>query len=592
MKKTIIIILFVFIFVSLSSVCFAKEKVTILISGQSHASLYPCTCPHNPEGGVSRRSTAIKQIKNQMKNVLLLEAGLSFSGGKLDTKGLDQEKSKKVSEAYLKALSKMKYDAFLISSEEFNFGDDFLREMIKRYPLNYLSANVGKKEFKPYVIKRVAGKNIAIIGLSDEGVKEKTKKAFVRPRKAIEKVIKEISKGKKADFVVVLSSLDLKQSEEIIKEVKGIDLWVSSNNPYGQSDIKKIDGVTIVVPRWEARQLTRLDYVLEGDSIELSNSDSISLNKDIEDDKGISSMIPVCLSDKDCMKSGVTTRMICENAATDKAQCKEFKAPQVSLYIIKPKKCVTCSDVTSNIVGMLKQGMPDLKIVNLTDDKKKAKELIKELDVKMLPVYVLDETLEQQPAFPNMNAQVVKKVGKYYRIDPSISGVSYFVGRKVVKNRLDVFFDIASPGIADILAVLDQLKERNKNIDVNIHLLAIEDAQGNIFAKSGQYEIEEYLRFACINKYFPEQFRYYLSCRLPDVRSSWWDDCATKFKIDTQKIKSCAQTKEGRMLLREFIKLTKELEIVFGPTFVINNNEIFGVSDVPRVEELEKLFKK
>ena len=591
MKKIILLTLLVFVFIVINSECFAKEELTILISGQSHASLYPCTCPHNPEGGVARRATVIKQIRDEVDNVLLLESGISFSGGKLDTKGLDAQTNEKLSEYYLKTLSKMDYDAFLISSEEFNFGDKFLQKMIKKYSLPYLSANVGKKEFKSYIIKEIRGKKFAIIGLSDEGVIEKTKKVFIKPKKAIEKVLKEIAAGKKADFIIVLSSLDLEQSEEILKEVKGIDLWVSSNNPYGPSDIKKINGVTVVIPRWEVRQLTRLDYVLEGNEIQLSNSDSISLNKDVEDNKRISSMIPVCFSDRDCQKTGVKEKKICEGSATDKARCKKIEPPQVSLHIIKPSKCVTCVNVQSDIVATLKQGMPNLKINNLTDNTKKAKELIKELGIKMLPVYLLDETVEQQENFANMNTQVMKKIGKYYLIDPSISGVSYFVGREMVKNRLDLFFDIASPGVADILVVLDQLKERNKKIDVSLNLLAIEDAQGNIFAKSGQYEIEEYLRFACINKYYPEQFRYYLSCRLSNIGSSWWDDCASKFKIDAQNIKNCAQTKEGTILLREFIKLTRELEIVLGPTFLINNNEIFGLADVPRVEELEKLFK-
>ena len=84
---------------------------------------------------------------------------------------------------------------------------------------------------------------------------------------------------------------------------------------------------------------------------------------------------------------------------------------------------------------------------------------------------------------------------------------------------------------------------------------------------------------------------YYLSCRLLDIESSWWDDCVTKFGMDSGVIKGCAQTEEGKTLLREFIRLTQELEVVFGPTFVINNKEIFSSEGVPSVEELEELFK-
>ena len=125
-NKPLLVLAVVSFFISCAcSVCYATEDLTLLISGQSHANLYPCSCPSNPEGGVARRATTIKDIKKKQKNLLVLEAGLSFAGGSYDTQH-DEETKKQRTEYYLKALSKMGYDAFLISNEEFNFGDDFL----------------------------------------------------------------------------------------------------------------------------------------------------------------------------------------------------------------------------------------------------------------------------------------------------------------------------------------------------------------------------------------------------------------------------------------------------------------------------------
>ena len=589
MKKIIFIISVIIVF---ASTCFAEESLTVLISGQAHSTLYPCLCPHNPEGGVSRRANVINNIRKEKKNVLLLESGLSFAGGDFDGENQDQELNKKRTEYYLKALMGMRYDAFLISNEEFNFGDEFLNEMTKKYPLNYLSANLGKKEFQPYIIKEFGKAKVAIIGLSDPKTQDKTKKAFADPKATITKIIKEIDQDKKADLIVVLSSLNPKESEEIISQVKGINLWVNSDNPYGGTDIKTVSGVTVVTPRWQSRQLTRLDYVLGEKEIRLANSDNISLGKDIKDDEKISSIVPICFSDKDCAHVKANAKMVCENPASEKAKCKEFKPTQVALTMIKPSRCITCVDTKNELVEQLKAAVPDLIINNLTDNDNKAKELIKQLGLRTLPVYLLDKTIAEREVFANIQKDALIDSGNYYIINPSLSGLSYFIDRKEIKNRLDVFFDIATPRIADILAVLNQLKDRNKNIDIHLNLLAVEDDQGNIVAKGGQFEIEEYLRFACVNKYFPNQARYYLSCRLSEAGSSWWDDCANKFKIDPQLVKNCAQTQEGKILLRDFIKLTKDLEIVFGPIFLINNNEVFSVSDVPKVEELEKLFKK
>ena len=110
-------------------------------------------------------------------------------------------------------------------------------------------------------------------------------------------------------------------------------------------------------------------------------------------------------------------------------------------------------------------------------------------------------------------------------------------------------------------------------------------------SKSGKYETEEYLRSACISKYYPDKLWSYLSCRFTDIDSSWWDSCAAKLNIDTDKIKNCAQTEEGKTLLKKFIKLTQELEIVYGPTFLINNQEVLSSEGAPSEEELERLFE-
>jgi len=572
------------------SICYAEESLTILISGQSHATFFPCHCPANPEGGVARRATVIKNIRKEKKNVLLLESGLGFAGGPFDSEGQDLEINKKRSEYYLKVLLAMRYDAFLISNEEFNFGDEFLSVMMKKYPLNYLSANLGKNEFKPYIIKEVGKAKVAIIGLSDAKTQDKTKKAFVDPKIALLKILKEINQDKKIDLIIVLSSLNEKDSEEIINEVNGVNVWIVGDNPYSQVAIKTVKGVTMVMSNWQSRQLARLDFNLQEDGIRLVNSTNISLGKDINDDENISSMIPACFTDIDCFNG--RTKMICENPATEKARCKEVKPSQVALTIIKPAKCITCIESKNEIVEQLKSSLPDLVIKNLTEDDPKAKELIKKFNVKMLPLYLLDKTITEREVFANIQSEALIDAGEYFIISPSVMGVSYFVDRPKIKNKLDVFFDIASPHMAEILAVLNQLKDKRKDIDVRLHLLAVEDDKGNIITKSGQFETEEYLRFACVNKYFPNQASYYLSCRLSEPESSWWDDCAAKLKLDTQLIKNCAQTNESKLLLKDFIKLTQELKIVFGPTFLINNNEIFSVGNVPTVEELEKLFKE
>ncbi len=63
-------------------------------------------------------------------------------------------------------------------------------------------------------------------------------------------------------------------------------------------------------------------------------------------------------------------------------------------------------------------------------------------------------------------------------------------------------------------------------------------------------------------------------------------------KLDTQVIKDCATAAEGKNLLRENIVLNKELEIMNGPTYLLDNREIFASVEVPTKEEFRKIIKK
>ncbi|MFA5199845.1 MAG: hypothetical protein WC442_02900, partial [Candidatus Omnitrophota bacterium] len=72
--------IFLFVFVS-ANILYAKE-VNIVYTGQTHAMLYPCSCPIQQDGGIARRATLIKQLKKKDPRLFLLDCG-SFTAGSL-----------------------------------------------------------------------------------------------------------------------------------------------------------------------------------------------------------------------------------------------------------------------------------------------------------------------------------------------------------------------------------------------------------------------------------------------------------------------------------------------------------------------------
>jgi len=583
MKKTLLnFIILLSVILGFSSISFAGDKLAIVISGQAHSSLYPCTCPYNPTGGVARRATLINEIRKENKNILVLEDGGSFAGGSYDitsqTTELDEERTK----FYMQSLVEMSYDAFLVSSKEFSFGDNFLKNIISKYKLNYLSVNLGS-EFKPYVIKEFNNVKIAIVGITDKDVKDKTKVPYSDPQNNLSNIIKEIKENKKADFIIVLSYLSQKDSEEIIRKVGGIDVWVSSNNPFLQGSNQDVGGTQLIVPAWQVRSLTKA--TLDLDTLKIEEVAHIELNKDINDDTNMLSIIPSCFSDKDCHKQGFTAK--CKNEGTKKSKCDFSEIKPIKLTIIKPASCKTCN--IDNALVQIRTIIASPEVQYLEGNNKAAKDLIEKFNIKMLPAYLIEKPIYGEEVISKIK-QISKEQDVFYVLEPGFTGVSYFAGREKIQNRLDLFFDIGTKDIVKILDVLRVLKSKRSDIDIHLNFLAIEDSELGLIAKGEKYEVEEFLRGACISKYYPNKVWDYLSCRLSDIGSSWWDDCVIKFDMDPSKIKECARTQEGSTLLKDFIKLTQELEVVFGPTFLINNQEIFSSEGAPTVEELEELF--
>ena len=255
------------------------------------------------------------------------------------------------------------------------------------------------------------------------------------------------------------------------------------------------------------------------------------------------------------------------------------KPAKVTLLIINSKSCKVCN--TEKVAKYLKAQFPGLGASYLDyPADREALKLIKDLELKTLPVYLLGREAEKEKTFAHLKENVEIK-GEFYMLKPSFGGIAYFLERKPEKGKLDVFISLYNENIK---ALLEMVRE----FQPTIHFLAVRQ-DDKFEAAAGNFEVEEYLRCVCVQKYYPEEFFNYLSCRANNMNSLWWDDCLSK--KDTEKIKACARNEEGANLLEENIKLNKDLGIMFGPTYLLDNHEIFGIQGVPPKEEFKKLIE-
>jgi hypothetical protein len=154
--------------------------------------------------------------------------------------------------------------------------------------------------------------------------------------------------------------------------------------------------------------------------------------------------------------------------------------------------------------------------------------------------------------------------------------------RKKTKGTLDLFLSLYDASTPLLLEVI-------KEFNPVIHFLAVKNNNG-FDAPNKQVEVEDDLRSVCVKKYYPDSFFNYISCRAGNIGSSWWEDCAQG--LDVNKIKTCAQGEEGATLLSDNFRINSELKIMFGPTYLLDNQEIFSSKGVPSKEDLKKIIGK
>ncbi|MEK6714732.1 MAG: hypothetical protein AABY43_01635 [Candidatus Omnitrophota bacterium] len=562
------------------------EKVTILYTGETHSTLYPCECPSGLNGGVSARATKVKEIRKEEANVLLVDSGGVFAGGLLDENSQNVDLDKKRTLINLDAVKIMGYDAIAVGDEEFNFGEDFLKNSTKEKNIPFISANIESDYLLPFLLKQAGNSKIGILALTAPEIKNKLADIkYIEPKEALEKNIQAL-RAKGADIIIVLSHLGEEEDLNLIKRVEGVDILVCGhrlvNDPNPQA---KIANTIILRPAWQGRKLGRIDLTIDKGKILNYAINDIKIDKEIKDDPEVSLILPKCFSDKDCRQKALIGN--CENPATLFAKC-VFKKPEpVSLLIVKPKSCITCE--ITRAIEKLKHTFSDINISYLNYETKEGEDLIKKLGIDMLPAYIFTKDIEKNLNFNSFSKFLILKEDKYI-IDPSLTGVSFFIGRPKIKNKLDLFISLYDKNSAELLAVMQDFLRQRKEIEFKFHFLGLK-AQDKIITPNGLPELEEDLRSICVANKYPDKLWDYLSCRVKNIESSWWDNCLESCGLNINLIKQCSNSSEGMELLGDNLSLSSELSIRTSGVFLLNNQEIFSTVNTPQKKELERIIK-
>jgi hypothetical protein len=559
--------------------CTFASEITILYTGETHAMLYPCDCPREPDGGVARRATLVKQIRKGSPDALLLDSGGFFAGGVMDEYTQNTDLDKERTKVALRAMRLMHYDAAAIGDEEFNFGREFLEQAIQEANFKFLSSNIKSDKVTPYILKDIGGTKVGIIGLTTLSAIQKAEGLkFVEPQIALRRAVENLKSKEGADIVVVLSHSGENNDLALVKEIQGIDILVVGHARSKEEGATKVGSLLVLRPSWQGRRLGKLTLSIKDNKIADYKIEDMRLSDQIKDDPEVRKFLPACFSDSNCKKKGFLGA--CLQAGTPQAAC-EFSQPQkVGLTVITSKACRVCD--TEAMVKSIRAQFPGLSVSYLYYPDAKAAQLLKEIGLDTLPVYLLGKEIEKEKGFVAMRESLEAK-GAYYLLKTSVGGVSYFTQRPVHSGQIDLFISLYDKGTTDLLKAIRDFRPL-------VHFLAIENPKGGFDAARGNLEVEECLRAVCVQKYYPKILWDYITCRSQNSTSSWWEDCLGE--LDAGRIKACARAEEGKTLLKENIAVNREIQALYGPTYLLDNQQVFGTQGVPTKEELKKILKR
>lgn len=196
-------------------------------------------------GGVSRRVSLVKKIRENTKNVLLLDAGDQFQGSPFYTKYLGAES--------YPFMNQMGYAAMALGNHEFDDGPQVLAAYIKNLKFPVISANTDvsrdphlKGLVKPYAVVSVNGKKIGITGYT-----------------TLETATGS-NPGEKVHFAPIITSV--RSAVESLRKLGVRTIIISSHAGY-ETDLlvaKSVEGISAIVGGHTNTFLSNTDRTAQG----------------------------------------------------------------------------------------------------------------------------------------------------------------------------------------------------------------------------------------------------------------------------------------------------------------------------------------
>ncbi len=303
----------------LASLGIAAE-VTLLHSSDVHGRLDPVkSCGKENQGGLAKRASFVKDMREQENNLLVLDSGDYFQGTIYYDLYGGKESARLMPHAGI--------DAMALGNHEFNADEAGLRELMQLANTPFLCANIDfsddylKQQVKPYIIKEVEGEKILIIGVTTPDLMSMTKSRSIKVHDAAP-IVQKIAEEVEHDYLIVLSHCGYAYDKKMLSQSPAIDLILGGHDHYSLM-YQSPDGA-IIHNGCYGTQVGVLRIDTEKKSVE---AQLVPMDEDIAHDENIDKEMQVINARVDALKA----QKVAHAAITIQGEEKEIESQQTNL---------------------------------------------------------------------------------------------------------------------------------------------------------------------------------------------------------------------------------------------------------------------
>jgi len=181
--------------------------------------------------------------------------------------------------------------------------------------------------------------------------------------------------------------------------------------------------------------------------------------KNTQEKANIVKFVAACNSNDDCKQEG--KEGLCLHAGTQDAKCELKEIERTNVIIVNDRNnCFNCD--TQRVLNILEGWFGTMSAKEIDYNTEEGRKLADMNNAKLLPMYVLDESIMKQAKFEQIKQIFIKK-GNNYVLSEGASGSTFYVNRDNIPMKLDIFVisgdDASIKSEKNLKEFLDAFKE-------------------------------------------------------------------------------------------------------------------------------------